>query len=71
MPLAWRFGLELFAGAGRVAPRPSALGTSGFVPAGGAGLRFAVDPADRVFVRLDHGVAPGSSQWYLSIGQAI
>lgn len=71
IPLAWRLGLELFAGAGQVAPRPAALGAARVVPAAGAGLRLVVDPVDRVFVRLDHGVAPGSSQWYLAFGQAI
>jgi hypothetical protein len=71
LPLFWRVGLELFGGAGQVAPRPGALDAGGFVPAAGAGLRFVLDPADRVFVRLEHGVAAGSSQWYLSIGQAI
>jgi len=30
-----------------------------------------VDPVDGVFVRFDHGEGPGSSQWYLAIGQAI
>jgi hypothetical protein len=71
VPLFWRFGLELFGGAGQVAPAPGDLGLGRFVPAGGAGLRFVIDPADRVFVRVEHGFAEGSSQWYLSIGQAI
>jgi len=71
VPLGWRLGLELFAGAGEAAPRPGALSLRALVPAGGAGLRFTVDPVERVFVRIDHGVSPGSSQWYLSIGSAI
>ncbi|HSM94225.1 MAG TPA: BamA/TamA family outer membrane protein [Anaeromyxobacteraceae bacterium] len=71
VPLPWRLGLELFGGAGQVAPRPGALGLGRFVPAGGAGLRLVLDPANRVFVRVEHGVAAGSRQWYLSIGQAI
>jgi hypothetical protein len=69
--LAWRFGLELFAGAGQVAPAPGAIRLGRFVPAGGAGLRFVIDPVDRVMVRVDHAVAAGSSQWYVSVGQAI
>ena len=71
VPIVWRLGLELFAGAGQVAPRPGAFGLDRFVPAGGVGLRVVLDPADRVFVRIEHGVAQRSSQWYLSIGQAI
>jgi hypothetical protein len=71
LPLAWRLGLELFGGAGQVAPGPGALGPGRFLPAGGAGLRLVLDPVDRVFVRVEHGVAAGSRQWYLSIGQAI
>jgi len=71
IPLVWRLGLELFGGAGEVAPRPSRLALSRLVPAGGLGLRLWVDPADRVFLRLDHGWGPGSSHWYLSIGQNL
>lgn len=71
LPLRWRFGLELFGGVGQVAPDPGALRLDRFVPAGGVGLRFVLDPVDRVFVRVEHGVTVGSSQWYLSIGQAI
>lgn len=69
--LARRFGLELFAGAGQVAPTPGAVRLGRFVPAGGAGLRVVIDPVDRVMVRIDHAIAAGSSQWYLSVGQAI
>jgi hypothetical protein len=71
VPLFWRFALELFGGAGQVAPTPGDFAGERFVPAAGAGLRLVLDPADRVFVRVEHGVAAGSSQWYLSIGQAI
>jgi hypothetical protein len=71
VPLAWRLGLELFGGAGQAAPRADGFSARGVVPAAGAGLRFTVDPVERVFVRLDHGVSPGSSQWYLQIGNAI
>ena len=71
VPVAWRFGVEVFGGVGGVAADPAGLSLRGLVPAGGAGLRYTVDPADGVIVRLDHGVARGSSQWYLSIGQAI
>lgn len=71
VPLAWRLGLEIFGGAGEVAPRPSGLRVSQLVPAGGLGLRFWVDRTDRVFLRLDHGWAAGSAQWYLSIGQNL
>lgn len=71
LPLFWRLALEVFAGAGQVAPDPGALAPRRFVPAAGAGLRFVIDPADRVFVRVERGYAAGASQWYLSIGQAI
>src|SRR5512133_605972 len=71
VPLVWRLGLELFAGAGQVAPSPGELGVRRFVPAAGAGLRVVLDRVDRVFVRVEHGIAEGSRQWYLSIGQAI
>jgi hypothetical protein len=71
LPIYGRFGLELFGGVGQVAPDPGSLRVDRFVPAGGVGLRFVLDPVDRVFVRVEHGVTVGASQWYLSIGQAI
>jgi hypothetical protein len=70
LPLRGRFGLELFGGVGQVAPDPGAFRAEAFVPAAGLGLRFVLDPVDRVFVRVEHGVTVGASQWYLSIGQA-
>lgn len=71
LPLFWRLGAALFGGAGQVAPRMGELSWQRFVPAGGAGLRFTVDRADRVVLRLDRGYSPGSASWYLSIGEAI
>lgn len=71
VPLVWRLGLELFGGAGGVAPRPSGLRASRLVPAGGLGLRLLVDRADRVILRLDHAWSPGASHFYLSIGPNI
>jgi hypothetical protein len=71
VPLFWRFGVGVFGGGGQVAPRPGDLAWSRFVPAGGAGLRFTVDRADRVFLRLDRGYSPGFSSWYVTFGEAI
>ena len=71
VPLLWRLGVDLFGGAGQVAPRPGALAWDRFVPAGGAGLKVTLDRADRVFVRVDRGYSPGFSTWYAAFGEAI
>jgi hypothetical protein len=71
LPIYGRLGLELFGGVGQVAPDAGSLRATAFVPAGGVGLRLLLDPVDRVFVRVEHAVTVGASQWYLSIGQAI
>jgi hypothetical protein len=71
VPLFWRLGVDVFGGAGQVAPRVGGLAWDRFVPAGGAGVRITVDQADRVFVRIDRGYSPGFATWYASFGEAF
>jgi hypothetical protein len=53
LPVATRWALVAFGSVGRVAPRVSALFSSGVHGAGGAGVRFAVRPAGRANFRVD------------------
>ncbi len=52
-PLVWRFGAVAFGGAGRVASSLGALGFDDIATAAGLGLRFAVNPEQRLNIRVD------------------
>lgn len=69
--LKWRFGYVVFAGAGEVAPSFSDLNWSNIRPGGGAGLRFAVDPKNRINIRMDFSVGQGSHAVYIGVGEAF
>jgi hypothetical protein len=65
MPLWWRFGVNVFAGLGEVAPRLRDFTFEGLKWSLGAGLRFALNPAERIHLRLDVGV--GYDTWGLYV----
>lgn len=69
----WRwFGIAAFAGAGEVAPTPGDLTTGGLYLTGGFGLRFSVNRAERVNIRIDYGIGPdGSTGTYITLGEAF
>lgn len=52
-PIFWRFGGTIFAGAGRVAPSLDQLALDNLATAAGVGVRFAVNPEQRLNVRFD------------------
>ncbi len=54
-PLVWRFGAVLFGGLGQTAPAAESFTAEEWVFAGGAGLRFAVSPSQRLNIRIDVG----------------
>jgi hypothetical protein len=56
LPVFWRFGAAAFVAAGDVAPAMDAFDLREFKLAGGGGLRFEVEPRERVNVRLDGAV---------------
>ena len=70
LPLFWKLSLAGFAGAGRVAPRLSELGFSGFKGVAGWGLRFKVTP-EGATLRLDFGYGKGTSGMYFTAGEAF
>ncbi|MFK7926417.1 MAG: BamA/TamA family outer membrane protein [Bacteroidia bacterium] len=70
-PIYWRFRGELFASYGGVGPRLSELKINEFHLNYGAGLRFALNPEEKIHVRLDVGIGNGQPNFYLTIGEAF
>jgi len=70
-PFWWRFGMVAFVSAGQVAPEPGKFQLHGIKSAIGAGLRFKYDEKERIFIRLDAGVAEGQVNFYLTINEAF
>jgi outer membrane protein assembly factor BamA len=70
-PLLWRFGGVAFGGAGRVAHRVDEFDLEGWHWAAGGGLRFAVNPNERINLRFDAGATAEGPNVYLAIGEAF
>ena len=70
MPVAGRFGVAGFAGAGTVAPSISKLTSSTLFPSFGAGGRYLLLPKQRTTVRVDYGFGKGSSGLYVAFNEA-
>jgi hypothetical protein len=66
-----RFGAVVFAGAGDVASSFSAFHLKDIKPTWGGGLRFMLDPEERLTVRADFGIGRGSDGIYLAIKEAF
>ena len=71
VPLWWRFGAVAFAGAAQVAHEPSLWSLKEFKLAGGAGIRFFLDPKERVSIRIDMGFGSNSSGMYITANEAF
>lgn len=71
-PLFWRFGAAAFARAGDVAHELDDFRFQELKTAGGAGLRFSLNQADRVNLRFDAaGTASGEVNFYITLGEAF
>jgi len=70
-PVWKRFGAVVFAAVGDVAPKPGALTTAGGLTTFGAGLRWTVDPKEKVNLRMDFGFGRNDGGFYLSLGEAF
>ena len=66
-----RLGAVAFAGIGDVAPSPEKLTLGSELWSAGFGLRYMLDPKERVNIRLDFGFGNGDSGFYLSLGEAF
>ncbi len=71
LPFSKRIGATTFLGTGVVAPHLSALNTSSFRLAGGAGLRFLLFPKKDIFLRFDLGVTREGLGFYIFSGEAF
>lgn len=71
LPVWWRFGLVGFAGVAQVADRINHFGMDRFWFAGGAGIRFAWNPDERVNLRLDYGIGNNSDGIYITVTEAF
>ncbi len=69
-PIAWRIRGVAFAGAGGVAPEPSAVSLRTLRPAGGAGLRVRLTE-DGVHLRADLATRGGDPELYLIVLEAF
>lgn len=71
MPLFWRIGGVLFASIGEVAERWRDFSVDGLKWAVGAGLRYALNVEERIHVRVDVGVGPGTWGLYVNVLEAF
>ncbi len=70
-PLFWRFSGVAFFAAGDVFPRAQDIDLAQTKWAGGAGLRFALSRVERLNLRLDVGVGPGTAGLYFGVAEAF
>ena len=70
-PLIGRFGATAFIGTGQVSASIPEIRLTRFVPAGGAGLRFAIDPKEMLNLRLDFAHDLDSLKVYVGIMEAF
>jgi outer membrane protein assembly factor BamA len=72
VPLFWRIGAVGFADMGNVGPSLDYLNFNHFKYSYGGGLRVALNQKEKLNLRLDYGIAKGSSQgFYLQLGEAF
>lgn len=70
-PLFWRFGMTTFAGFGDVFSRPQDLTWRTTKYTVGAGLRFLVNSAERINIRVDYGYGSQGGYFYFSVSEAF
>jgi outer membrane protein assembly factor BamA len=70
-PLFWRLGGVVFAGAGDVFGRPSDLRLNLVKHSVGGGLRFVINPAERLNIRLDYGYGREGGHFYFVVAEAF
>lgn len=70
-PIFWRIRGVVFGGLGVVSDRLVNLSTKYIRWTAGGGLRFAIDPVERINIRLDYGIAAESSGFYITVSEAF
>jgi outer membrane protein assembly factor BamA len=71
MPAFWRVGFVAFVGVGEVWNRWSDAGSGTPKVAAGLGVRYALNVPERIHVRLDVGVGPGTWGLYVNVLEAF
>jgi len=72
VPLFWRIAAVGFADIGNVGPALDYINFQHFKYSYGGGLRVALNEKEKLNLRLDYGIAKGSSQgFYLQLGEAF
>jgi outer membrane protein assembly factor BamA len=71
VPVLWRIGLVAFAGFGDVAATLGRFDLGRFKTTYGLGLRFVIDPKQRLHLRVDFGFGKGTSGVYFTAGEAF
>jgi hypothetical protein len=70
-PLFWRFGMVAFAGFGDVFDSPKDLSIHNLKYSVGTGLRFVVNPAERLNIRFDYAWGKEGGHYYFSVAEAF
>ena len=70
-PLFWRFGLAAFAGVGDVFDKPKDVSFSTLKYSIGSGLRYALNPEQKLNIRADIGYGRKGVNFYVMIGEAF
>ncbi len=70
-PLFWRLRGTTFLAAGAVAEDWAAFDLGAGRVSGGAGLRYALNREERLYLRFDLGVAEGGAEAYFQFGEAF
>jgi outer membrane protein assembly factor BamA len=71
VPIWWRLGAVVFAAVGDVGDKPSSFTPGDFKYSIGGGIRFVLNRAEGVALRLDFGFGKGDSGFYITLGEAI
>lgn len=70
-PLFWRFGMVAFGGVGEVFNSSADVNFNNLKYSVGAGLRFVVNPAERLNIRLDYGYGREGGHFYFVVAEAF
>ncbi|KOY88029.1 hypothetical protein AD998_03270 [bacterium 336/3] len=70
-PLVWRLGLTTFAGVGDIFNKASDLRFRTLKYSVGTGLRFVINPAERLNIRFDYAYGREGGQYYISVAEAF
>jgi len=71
VPVFWRVGLAAFAGIGDVAATLGDFDLGRFKYTYGLGLRFVIDPKQRLHLRVDFGFGKETSGVYFTAAEAF